>query len=659
MNRKIIFDIECLPNVFSFVGFDVDTGEHLEFVIFENDTSQLNDFLDFLDTLPNLIGYNNLAYDGQVIEHIYRGKVQNAFEIRAFSDELINCKERFSEPYKQWDFSFSHLDLMAMNNFTIYGKATSLKWLEFTTRQKSLADFEYGFNDVIPEEKLDDLLRYNRKDVEMTYKFYLLCSDGIKMRHILAKKFNDKFIYNQPNASIGEKIVLYSYCNATNQEPKRVKKKYTSRKYISVKDVLLPYIEFEEPIFQEVLDEFRNLELKSKNGMLQIKGAYSKEIEFQDMTVTYALGGIHGCVPSGIYRSSDTHVIMSHDVTSMYPNVAISNRFYPEHLGEVFCDVYDDVLEERRKYPKDTEPELNSAYKEGANSVFGKSNSKHNGFLKDPQYTIQTTVNGQLLLTMLGERLSKIGTYLMWNTDGSEIIIPRDKLDEYYQICNEWCELTGIDLEHDEYETMWIRNVNNYIAKYANGKVKRNGDFAIYEDYVGDWSKNPSCLIVPEAVNAYFLEGVPVDDTITNWNNIHDFLFGIKGGSTFEYWLVNIKDSVINSIERNGDRALRYYISNEGLSILKNWVGGKKLGDLPSAPAKTKGQMIKPLQNIRTNDGTIYATRRVKVEDAVLDDEGNVVEKAKYNKVLQSRYPDLNYNFYIEEAQKWINEIEL
>lgn len=664
--KSFLFDIESFANTFTFVAESTSSDERVEFIIYENDEfDQLTEFFYWLYKKPKLIGYNNLGYDAHVVEKIWRDKISDARKIFEYSSQLIKSKDEDNFGFKPWEFSFKHLDLMKMNNYTIYGKPTSLKWLEFTMRMQSIQDLPYDFDTELTEDQAYELLAYNVKDVVATKTFFLENINGIKMRQMLSEQFSDKFILNQPNASIGEKIILYSYADKTGKDHRVLKKsKGTKRKEIVVKDIILPYLNFKLPIFKEVKRDFENLVLKAnKDGVINLKGVYEKEIEFQNMNVKYALGGIHGCVPSGIYKSTDTHIIKTYDVTSMYPNLAIGNRFYPESLGEVFCDVYGSILERRKLYPKSTDLEMNLAYKEAANSVYGKSNSSRDNFLKDPKYTLQTTINGQLALSLLGERLSEIGEFIMWNTDGSEILIPRDKEEEYNRICDEWCKLTNIELEHDNYDTMWVRDVNNYIAKFESGKVKRKGMFAIYDDYKGNWDKNPSALIIPEAINAYFIEGKDPGVTITNWNNIHDFLFGVKGGNNFEYWSVSIEDNAVTGIERHKERAIRYYCSTKGNSILKNWVGGKKLGDLPSAVPNTKGQKIQMLLNIPDKKGEVFRERREILKPRVMsepDENGrrSVIEKGEYQTIIESRYPDLDYDYYIREAWRWINMIE-
>ena len=51
-----------------------------------------------------------------------------------------------------------------------------------------------------------------------------------------------------------------------------------------------------------------------------------------DFQYDFGTGGIHGSIESQVVRSDDTWAIIDQDVASYYPNMAISNRIYPEHL---------------------------------------------------------------------------------------------------------------------------------------------------------------------------------------------------------------------------------------------------------------------------------------------------------------------------------------
>ena len=88
--------------------------------------------------------------------------------------------------------------------------------------------------------------------------------------------------------------------------------------------------------------------------------------------------------------------------------------------------------------------------------------------LLDARYTMQVTVNGQLLLSMLIEWLLPVKTLriIMVNTDGITYYIHRDYLEQAKQIEKQWEAFTCLTLESAHYSRMWIRDVNSYIAEY-------------------------------------------------------------------------------------------------------------------------------------------------------------------------------------------------
>lgn len=104
----------------------------------------------------------------------------------------------------------------------------------------------------------------------------------------------------------------------------------------------------------------------SYNGCYNI--AETLNVVYGGMRVDYGVGGLHGA-RQGVHHSDEDYVILSWDVASMYPNIAIANNVYPEHLGFTFCTSYADFYKERSKFAKGTGENL--AIKLGLNSVYG------------------------------------------------------------------------------------------------------------------------------------------------------------------------------------------------------------------------------------------------------------------------------------------------
>lgn len=321
------------------------------------------------------------------------------------------------------------------------------------------------------------------------------------------------------------------------------------------------------------------------------------------------VGGVHASLSEKVVRETKTYMIRDADVSSMYPNVAISNKVYPEHLGNEFCTIYEDMYQQRKSYPKGSAE--NAMLKLSLNGTYGKSNDKYSVFY-DPQFTMTITINGQLSLMMLADRLLSIeGLKLVQlNTDGITVALLRETEEEYNHICQQWQDDVGLQLEYADYSKMIIRDVNNYIALYTNGKVKRKGAYQ-YEGL--GWHQNQGGLVIPMAAEAYMLKGIPVDEFIKNHGNVFDFMLRTKVPRSSRLILQ------YDDREELQQNICRYYIANNGGKLVK------------IMPALEEGGEERRL--------SIDSDWKVKTCNNMLDFDG-----------------DINYDYYITEAKKLVIE---
>ena len=87
MSRKVyVYDLETLPDLFTATFLDRDTDETV--VFHSNQDDYIKNMLSFLNTrVQGLIGYNCIAFDGQIIQDIYLGnaKLQERYGIELIS----------------------------------------------------------------------------------------------------------------------------------------------------------------------------------------------------------------------------------------------------------------------------------------------------------------------------------------------------------------------------------------------------------------------------------------------------------------------------------------------------------------------------------------------------------------------------------------------
>jgi hypothetical protein len=212
-------------------------------------------------------------------------------------------------------------------------------------------------------------------------------------------------------------------------------------------------------------EKIRKVRVNKKSFYGCWKEAETLNVVVNGFRLDFGTGGLHGSLQNKVVKETKTYSIWDADVSSFYPNLAISNRVFPEHLSSKFCDIYKDVYEQRKSYPKSA-PE-NAMLKLALNATYGNSNNQYSVFY-DPMYTMKITLNGELSLCLLIERLLEVeGTLMIGaNTDGVTTAVRKDKVEEYKEVCKKWETDVKQQLEFVEYSKMFIRDVNSYVAVY-------------------------------------------------------------------------------------------------------------------------------------------------------------------------------------------------
>ncbi len=568
-----IMDYETLSNCFVAVFKHYKTDETHIFSVcsLQNDYDKFTKFLkQNINNNEWHISYNGLAFDAQITHNIIKDhknlKLMDgesiAEEIYGYAQRSItksNAKE--FQDFPEWHMKIKQIDLFKLNHWDNPAKRSSLKWIEYTMDWDNILDMPIHHDTSIDtQEQLDLIIKYCINDVDATKEIFNRCKPLITLRKNLTDQY-DINLYSASEPRISKELFAYYLSKELNIPKYDLKKLRTFRNVIKIKDLILHYINFETPEFNNLLEKFKTVEINPN----QTKGGFKYSVAYKGVKTHFGLGGAHGAARPGVYESSEDDIIMSSDVTSFYPNLAIMNKIAPAHLDKkAFCDLYKWFFTERKKIPKSNP--MNYVYKIILNSTYGLSNDK-NSFLYDPQFTMFITVNGQLTLMMLYEMIMEAipeATPLLQNTDGVETIIPRSAKEKYFEVCKEWERITNLNLEHDTYKKIVLADVNNYIAVDNSGKAKCKGRFEFDNLAL---HKNKSKLIIPKAIYAYFVEDVLPEDTIKQNKNILDYCIGGKSKGNWQQVARSIKDN--EGHEENLQKINRYFISNKGVKIIK------------------------------------------------------------------------------------------
>jgi hypothetical protein len=563
MSNDIVWDIETFPNVFTLAAEHAWLPIKWEFEIsdWRNDSRAIIEFVQYLkQTDARMVGFNSLGFDYPVLHTLIRMGHSDANTLYQKAMAIINSQD---EDGSKWmhqvnpsDRFVQQIDLFKIHHFDNKARATGLKVLEFNMRSDNIEDLPFPVGTVLTQGQVPVLKAYNAHDVAQTKKFYHQTLDMIQFREELTRKYDRDFM-NHNDTKIGKDYFVMKLEEAGvacyDFGPKGRTPRQTKRPVIALKDAILPWIQFEQPEFTRVLNWLK------AQSITETKGVFTDlTATINGFTFVFGLGGIHGSIESEVIESDAEFIIVDLDVTSYYPNLAITNGFHPTHLGKEFVSIYKHLFEQRKSYPKKSAE--SAMLKLALNGVYGDSNNQFSVFY-DPLFTMSITLNGQLLLCLLAEGLMHIpGLRLIQvNTDGLTVKVPREHKLLVDMARAAWQLRTGLNLEEAVYKAMMIRDVNNYIGVFENGSTKRKGAY----EYDMEWHQNHGAMVVAKVAEKVLVDGAPIRQTLQKWPDIMDFMLRTK-----------VPRSSHLAIERDGmtsqlQNITRYYIAEGGGRLFK------------------------------------------------------------------------------------------
>ena len=590
INDKIVqvYDIEVFPNVFSCTVKNTETGLVKVFEI----SHRTDNVIDVATNMANLFldkdyifcGYNNIHYDNPIMNFIITNlKTMPNDYIRVCTaiyklSQIIVTSET-SESWKQWKYAnlFATVDLLTM----LFSQKlrVGLKEMQVTMQFHNVQEYEGNFDDWLPDEEIPKMLKYNLNDVDSTEELLNRCKDQIDLRIGIQKEYNVD-VLSMDGVSIGKEILKVKYLQDTHKTWWDIKDLRSPCDMVELNKVILPVIEFKTPILQKLLKEMKTLTVSPG-----IKG-WNKQFLFYETVISIGVGGIHSINQPEIIKPKEDEVLIDADAASLYPTLLINWNFAPKHLGNEFLQTYSNIKNERIKAKHNGDKIKNETLKLTLNSVTGLMQSEFS-WLYSPEDVMRIRMNGQLFLLMLAEKLILATNcrIIQYNTDGIFILLKKNQLETYKQVIKEFESISRLTFEDEEYESFYQYAINDYLAigkgyaeardkflvgeKVLNSKgkpfnsikeiqkafIKQKG---LFIDKV-NLGKGMQPMIIPEALNRYFADGIPIIETIKDCKDLNKFITYQKADKKFS---VEYDNKLISRINR-------YYVSTNGPFLYK------------------------------------------------------------------------------------------
>jgi hypothetical protein len=656
--RVAICDIETLSELFDVGFYNPDTKEWVEFEIslYRN---QLFEFVKYYtsDNYDYLVTFNGISFDQQILQYIVDSHqkwidltnleictlIYNRAQLT-----IENSNFGLFPHYKERDFSIPPLDLFRIHHFDNEARRTSLKWCAFMLNM-DVEEMPIHHNQPnLSEEDITITREYRKNDVKVTEALlhltlgYSVLSDTSLADYEGKNKIQDRFdvqsetgmdCLNWSDVKIGEEWNKLNYIKSEN---------ISDEKDIFPKKSVYPYgrrfreffpktMVFTTALLQNFIKSLGNQFVKAEKQEFPITINKTK--------YTIAKGGLHSNEKNRRIVPPKGYILRDADVGGQYPNFIIKASIYPPHLRSTIVNIAKNNVTKRTVF-KAKAKQLQAEGKESEarpllglqemlklcnnGGLFGKLGQK-GSFLHYPEGLLKVCLGNEIEILMLIEMLESAGFEVVsGNTDGVVTLIPEDREEEYSEICKQWEISVGNTgdsgkLEFNDFKGLYQDNINSYIGKTKDGRVKKKGKFLT----IFELNKNKSKRVIALALEAYFIRDEDPALFITSHKNIFDFCIGKKAVGKLYYeeqWNVDGK-----TLTKTHKKLVRYFISNKGTVLYKRGINnmGKPMNNHCEA-ANALGQPL-----------ITY-----------------------FNKFYPSKDYNIDYNYYILEVLERIDSIE-
>lgn len=556
--------------------------------IIKNDINELNKFYNACRN-DIFIGYNSRGYDQFILKGLLLG-----MDAGWISEQLIEHGKKGYQVVRG-------ANKIQLYNFDCSTGFHSLKQLEaFMGSEIKESDVPFDIDRQLTDEEEKDLIRYCIHDVKETIKVFERLRVEFDSHVQLIEAFDLDFtMFTKTKAQLSADIL-----GAVKTENRGDEFDYRIPAVLEIND------------YPEVVDWYFKDENKDYKKNL--------EIDLYGVPHVFAFGGIHGALPN--YQAEG--IILCCDVASLYPSIMIN--FDTLSRNVVSPEKFREIRDKRLKYKAEKNP-IQQPLKIVINGTFGASKDQYNN-LYDPLQSNLTCLFGQWLLLDLIEKVSPYCEIIQSNTDGIFMKVEdMETVQKIKDVAKEWELRTNFDLEWEQFDKIYQKDVNNYIIISNDGKHKAKG---AYVKKLNDLDYD--LPIVNEALVNYFVHGVPLEETINNCTSLHKFQKIVKLSSAYQYAMKNCTFSKQKVLNESTGKMNTKTLWDENGEILKD-----KTFRVFASKDEHEGGLFKRKEGKNPE-------KFANTPDKCFIDNGDVTEKITPEK--------LDRQFYIDLAQKRLNQ---
>jgi len=275
----IVFDWEIYRNCWCVTLYSLRKNEYRVFACFRD----RDDRLDLINVVQKriMIGYNSLGFDSPVTMHLIRNPNISIFDLWQFAQSLIQGDKN---PYRfDKNIPYQNLDLMEVIRAGFNSK--SLKGVGVNLKFPKILDLPIPFDSEVTVEQFDQLLHYNKNDIDITRAVLDYLQAELEMRQLLGESLELGLgLLTESDSGIGKQVILKKYIELLQQKnPKlnryEITRGRSPRVEINMSEVISDQIQFTSPELTEYVQSLKEIVLRKPQIKKDLE--YAQELQFE------------------------------------------------------------------------------------------------------------------------------------------------------------------------------------------------------------------------------------------------------------------------------------------------------------------------------------------------------------------------------------------
>ena len=449
------------------------------------------------------IGHNNDGYDNFILQAVIKN--QDPYQI---SKDIIEDKKKFclNIPINSFDLN---------KQVMVKLKVTEA----FFGKRIHESEIDFNIDRPLTEEEKREIEKYNQSDLEQTFDNFLALKKTLDLKLSLIDLFN-----------LDLKDLSLSSSNLSSKCLGGVKQ----TNHPLIHPYIFPQLKIENT---ELLEYYKTSRFKTEKFIYDIGGVKHQ----------IGLGGIHGALKKFNFTSNDQETLWYLDVSGYYNLLMINYDLFSRNMSKQAKEKYTELYYKQLEMKK-TDPFKREIFKIILLSVFGATINPYTDFY-DPQQGEMITLNGQLFLVDLLEKLIEVSDIIQSNTDGVIIKCKNSLTERLNNIVEEWKQRTKFIFKFEKVNKIIQRDVNNYLIEMEDGKINAVGEalknsLTYKEPFkkTGGFSfKEP--IIISISLKEALIKGTLPETTINEYlNDLTLYQFICKKGTYKEMYV--LKDGI-------------------------------------------------------------------------------------------------------------------